>query len=171
MHQQSQKRNGLSQIEVVMSTILVSLLVVGSMQSLGVVIQGRMENNESANAQHLASRLLAEILENEYLEPVDTPTFGRESGESGVARTDWDDVDDYHTWSSSPPKDRNGVALPNTTGLQRDVVVAWVDPNNPANVVGSDQGVKRVTVTVRRNSQVLATKVGLRSDVYTGATP
>ena len=97
-----------------------------------------------------------EILENDYVEPDETPVFGCESSESGVSRTDWDDVDDYHLWSATPPQDRSGTVLPNSTGWQRDVVVEWVDPSDPASTVGGDQGVKRVTVTVQRYGKLLA---------------
>ena len=111
---------------------------------------------------------MEEVLTQSYEEPADTPTFGRESPESGGQRTDWDDVDDYHQWSSSPPENRTGTAIPNSAGWQRDVIVQWVDPNDPSQVSGVEQGVKRVTVTVRRNGQILAQETALRSDKVAG---
>jgi len=101
----------------------------------------------------------------QFVAVVQRYVFGRES-ESGVDRADWDDVDDYHLWSASPPQDRSGTPLPNLTDWQRDVVVEWVDPSNPSVTVGSDQGVKRITVTVRRNGQIVAQDFALRSEKY-----
>ena len=76
-------------------------------------------------------------------------------------------MDDYHLWSASPPQDRNGLPLPNVANWQRDVAVEWVDSSNPSITVGSDQGVKRITVTVRRNGQIVAQDFVLRSDKMT----
>ena len=111
---------------------------------------------------------MAEILENDYQEPIDAPVFGCESPESGTVRTQWDDVDDYHLWSASPPEDRSETAFPNLAVWQRDVLVEWVDPYNPANTVGTDQGVKRITVTLQRDGEIVAREVALRSDKYPG---
>ena len=107
-------RAGLSLVEVVVSTMLVGLVLVGALKGVGAVIRGRVGTSDSGFGKHLASQLMAEIMENDYLEPVDPPTFGRETSESGGNRTDWDDVDDYHLWGSRPPTDRLGMALPNS---------------------------------------------------------
>ena len=48
-----------------------------------------------------------------------------------------------------------------------DVTVEWVDPANPGSPVGTDQAVKRVTVTVRQDGAVLAQQIALRSERYT----
>ncbi|OYW18935.1 MAG: hypothetical protein B7Z55_09750 [Planctomycetales bacterium 12-60-4] len=97
------------------------------------------------------------------------PLFGPELGEPAVAtgpRTLYDDVDDYHGWSRSPPQSRNGTPMSDLTGWQRSVAVEFVNPSNPGSVALLDQGIKRVTVTVRRNGVTLATSVALRSDKY-----
>jgi hypothetical protein len=162
------KRTGLSLVELVISTMLVGMVLVGAMNCVGAVIRGRLGVGDSGNAEQLLRQLMSEIVEQEYLEPVNTPLFGTETSENGTARSDWDDVDDYHLWSASPPQDRYGSPLPNLTDWQRDVVVEWVDPSNPSVTVGSDQGVKRITVTVRRSGQIVAQDFALRSDKYTG---
>ncbi len=152
-----------------MSTLLVGLVLVAAMSGVGAMLRGRMATGDATTAQQLASQLLAEILQSAYCEPVDSPLFGRETGESSSSRVNWDDVDDYHLCNMSPPQSRAGSILPNTTGWRRDVVVEWVDPNNPATPVGVDQGVKRITVTVQRNGVVLARGVALRTDQCAGA--
>src|SRR5688572_9941296 len=143
-------RAGLSLIEVVISTLLVGLVFVGALKSVGAVIRGRMHTGDSGKAQHLASQLMAEILQNDYRDPDETPLFGRELSETNSPRANWDDVDDYHLWSSSPPEDASGIAIPDTTDWERSVLVEWVDPENPAVAIVSGQGVKRITVTVKR---------------------
>ncbi len=159
-------RAGLSMVEVVISTMLVGALLVGATDCVGAFIRGRLRVSKFGKARLLASQLLTEILEQDYSEPIAPPLFGAESPERGTVRADWDDVDDYHLWSASPPQDRAGAAIPNTTGWQRNAVVEWVDPSNPASKVGSDQGVKRITVTVQYQGRTLAQEAALRSDKY-----
>lgn len=161
-------RTGLNLVEVVVSTMLVAVVLIGAMSCVGAVIRGRLATGNTGQGQLLLQQLVSEILEQNYLEPIDTPTFGRETSESGGQRTNWDDVDDYHLWSSNPPEDRDGNALPNLTNWQREVVVEWVDPTNPSLTVGSDMGLKRITVTVRHNGQIVAQEAVLRSDKYEG---
>ncbi len=159
-------RNGLSLAEVVASTLLVSVIMIGALNSLGAVVRGRLATGDAGYAKQLANQLMAEIMETEYQEPVDPPLFGREGAESSSVRTLWDDVDDYHLCSFSPPTSRTGTKLANTTGWQREVTVEFVSVTNPATVVGTDSGLKRVTVIVRRNGTILARAVALRSDKF-----
>ncbi len=67
--------------------------------------------------------------------------------------------------------DRGGIALSNSAGWQRTVTVEWVDPNNPSATAGSDEGLKRITVTAKRNGQVLAQLTALKSNQDTGGEP
>jgi hypothetical protein len=161
-------RAGISLVEIVIATMLVSMILVGAMNCVGATIRGRLQTADSIQAKRLVDQLMAEILALDYRESVDPPVFGRESTEDSFARTDWDDVDDYHLWTASPPENRSGTALANSTDWQRDVLVEWVDPADPANTVGTDQGVKRITVTVRRNGEVHAQDFALRSEDYPG---
>ncbi len=149
-------RAGLSLIEVVISTLLVGLVVISALKSVGAVIRGRMHTGDAGKAQHLAGQLMAEILQKDYRDPNETPIFGRESSETNSPRASWDDVDDYHLWSSSPPEDASGMAIPESTDWERSAIVEWVNPENPAMAIATGQGVKRITVTVKRNGVVLA---------------
>ena len=144
--------------------MLVGILLVASMNCVATLIRGRLVVADSGIAAQLLHQLMSEIIEQDYYEPVDPPVFGRESSESGGNRTNWDDVDDYHLWTASPPQDRNGSPLPNLADWRRDVVVEWVDPSDPSVVVGSDQGVKRVTVTIRHNGAIVAQEFAVRSE-------
>ena len=160
-----QRRRGLSLVEVVVSTMLVGLVLVSAMKCLGGVIRGRMSTSDSGRGEQLAQQLLTEIFNTDYEDGGGSPVFGREPNEfTGSNRSDFDDVDDFHNWTAAPPEDRNGNAVFNTSGWQRDVTVQLVDPADPATVSGTDQGLKRITVTVRHDGLVVTELVTLRSD-------
>ncbi len=163
-----QRRRGLSLAEVVVSTMLVGLVLVGAMKCLGGVIRGRMSTSDSARGEQLAQQLLTEILNTDYEDAGGSPVFGPEPGETtGNNRSDYDDVDDFHNWTAAPPEDRDGNVVVNASGWQRDVTVELVDPADPATVSGTDEGLKRITITVQQNGQVVSTLVALRSNKYT----
>jgi hypothetical protein len=125
-----------------------------------------MATGESGRAQMLGQQLLTEIMNEPYEDAGPSPIFGPEPGESGVNRVAFDDVDDFDGWSAAPPVDRNGNIILNSDDWQRDVAVKFIEPNDPATVSITDQGLKRITVTVRRNSQVMVELISFRSDKY-----
>lgn len=165
MKRQVSLRRALGLIETLLSVVLVGGLLVVALNTAGASIVARHSVANRAQAQLLAQDLLTEILRQDYEEPVDTPTFGRESSESGGSRVDYDDVDDYEAWTSTPPEERGGTEIPDLEGWERSVSVAFADPSNLNVDVGTDQGVKRITVTVSRNGTPLATFGAVRTNV------
>jgi MSHA pilin protein MshD len=157
--------SGFSLVEVTVSTALVGLMLVAALEALrgGIVTSARASQRARANL--LASDLLGEILGRNYVEPVTSPVFGPEADEATQNRTAFDDVDDYHGWTESPPQHRTGVEMSYLTNWRRGVVVEYVSPGNPNVVVGSDQGAKRITVTVEFRGSPIATATGLRTNV------
>ncbi|MCM2374806.1 hypothetical protein [Aporhodopirellula aestuarii] len=125
------------------------------MRCLAAVIRGRTGISYQARGPQLAQQLMTEILNTDYKDQGPSPVFGLESGESEVNRLDFDDVDDFNGWTKSPPQHRNGNPVANSTDWQRDVTVQWVDPSDPSTPSGSDQDLKRITVTVRYNGSVV----------------
>ena len=158
-------RAGLTMVEVVICTVLVGSVLVGAMDLLGNVIRGRTDVSNLAKGRELAQQLMTEILSQAYIDDT-LPTFGPEPGEVLAVRSAYDDVDDYHSWMSVMPALPDGTPLANTTNWERDVIVEWVDPNDPATVSVTDQGLKRITITVLYDGDVVARLVGLRSDKY-----
>lgn len=158
------RRSGLSFVEVVISTMVVGLILVASLKTVGAVLRQRTSLADDQRAYLLGEQLMSEILENEYLEPDTTPGFGTETGESSSDRTNYDDVDDFHGWNAAPPTHRDGSAISGLADWKREVVVEWVDPDDPKTAVGADQGVKRITVGVRKSGKLLATLQSLQTD-------
>jgi MSHA pilin protein MshD len=160
-------RRGVSLMEVTLSTMIVGMLMVASLKSFGQVTSGRNESADDVRAKHLCRQLMAEIMSKAYEEPVNTPQFGREAGEPASYRTQWDDVDDYNGSNNSAPYDIDGWALDGfSAAWSRAVSVDFVTAADPSVVAGSDEGLKRIKVTVRKNGSIVAEMVALRSDKY-----
>ena len=162
------RRSGFSLVEVAVSSLLVGLVLVGAMQSLGALVRGRVSLGKADRAALLAVDLLSEILENGYEDPDGAPNFGAESGESGGSRVDFDDVDDFHSWDATPPQRRDGTAIPNRSNWRRRVIVEYIDANDLTLTVGTDQGVKRITVEVYHNGVLQTSLIGVRTSAWEG---
>jgi type II secretory pathway pseudopilin PulG len=156
---------GLTLIEVVASTMIVAMLAVATLNSLGAATRSADKVGNRAVAAGLADELLSEIIQQAYIDPdSSSPVFGHESGESTTLRSAFDDVDDYNSWTSSPPKYRDGTTIPNRTNWRQTVAVTWITPSNPALVSGTDQGAKRIRVTIEYLNQVLADRSAVRTN-------
>jgi type II secretory pathway pseudopilin PulG len=158
------RRQGFSHVEVLVSTLIVGLMLVSATNLLGGVVRSRAVSGNTAKAVLLAQEMLCEISGVAYAEAT-TPLFGPEAAENTGNRSLFDDVDDYNGWTESPLKTRDNATIANTSGWTRNVVVAWVDPAAPSTTVGSDQGVKRVTITVQSSGQSLARLSALRTSL------
>ncbi|UCD48764.1 MAG: type II secretion system protein [Phycisphaerales bacterium] len=150
-------------VEAVISTVIVSVMLVAALTTVGAsrLIQQKVAMRNRGRL--LAESLLAEIVQQAYDDPSDPAVFGPESGEQTGDRSDFDDVDDYHNWSQSPPEDKNGVAIPEADGWQRTVTVQWVDPLDPTQSKSGETKAKRITVTARHNNMSHATLVAIRA--------
>ena len=108
---------------------------------------------------------MAEILQQPYSDPDGSTGFGRESGESASPRSAFDDVDDYDAWTASPPQYSNGTTIPDRTNWRQRVAITRVVPTNPAQTTATDQGAKRIRVTIEFKSQVLADQTAIRTNL------
>ena len=157
-------RRGFTLIESVMCILIVSVMFVAAMS---VTANSRV--NQQLTADHsqgvlLADMLMTEILQKAYIGVIGSSTLGRDLGESSTNRKDWDDVDDYHGWTASPPKEPDGTDLSGLEGWERSVVVSYVNPANlKTKSVGSDTGIKHIEVTVKHNGRIVAKLVTLRT--------
>ncbi|MCA9214085.1 MAG: PKD domain-containing protein [Planctomycetales bacterium] len=157
-------RKGLSFIEVTISTMLVGLLFVGSLRMLAESTRAALLTQDRIHATRLADQLLREIIALPYEDPNESAVFGSEASELPVAnRSNFDDVDDYHNWQETPPRDKNGNDL-GYSGWQWSVQVAYVDPASLTSISASDLGVKQVMVSVIRPGTTIAAQlVGYQS--------
>jgi Tfp pilus assembly protein PilV len=156
-------RSGFSLIEVAISSILVGSILVTAMSTVGAVLRFRSSSSDSGRAALLATDLLAEISGQPYSDPNQTPVLGKESGET--TRAQFDDVDDYDSWTETPPKNRAGTNLTGFTGWTRSVTVARAQRNSPMQTAGSDEGLKRIRITVSKNGVTLQTVDALKASL------
>ncbi|MBI4717860.1 MAG: hypothetical protein HY763_08665 [Planctomycetes bacterium] len=157
--------------EVLVSLVLASGLVVVSLNTVGSSALGRRVTSEHACGQLLALSLMTEIMQQPYKDLGLAPLFGLEVGELDVlggTRVNFDDVDDYDNLSESPPKKKAGTAYTDRSDWTRTVAVSYADPNNLALNSLTDQGLKRITVVVKRNGRVMAQLVALRGGAVAG---
>ncbi len=156
-------RRGFSLVETAIATVLVGGLFVVAMNMVGAsrITQSRYADREQALL--LAEDLLNDIVALPYEDPDGGIAFGIEIGESLSLRLSFDDADDYHGTTESPPADSEGNAIPGAERFTRSVVVQWVEVDDPETISPSETGVKRVTVTVNLAGRKMAELSGLRS--------
>ncbi len=146
----SRTRSGLTLVEVSISTLIVGLLMIASLQSVANIGRTWTTTNQLVDGQGLAQELIREILAQGYSDPTDpnATTWGPEAGES--TRATFNDLDDYSGWTESPVKDAAGTALTGYTGWTRSVIVQKLATAGYTVLANSaaDNGLRAVTVTV-----------------------
>lgn len=155
---------GFSLAETVVSILLVGGLLVAALNTVGRAALSRQQMTAAARGQLLAQQLMAEVLRQQYKEPVETLAFGRESSEAGGDRARYDDVDDYDGWQSSPPEYKDGTAITNLTGWTRSAFVNWVDVLDQTKVIAYDSGIKLIRVTLQRGDLQVASMTAIRTE-------
>ncbi|NUQ67690.1 MAG: prepilin-type N-terminal cleavage/methylation domain-containing protein [Phycisphaerales bacterium] len=162
---------GFSLLEVVVSSAIVGVLVVASLNAVGATAKARALAADRARASMLANDLLAEILAQAWVDPqLDTGLIGLDLGESTLLhRSTLDDVDDYHGLSESPPLRRDGTLVPGGAGYRRTVTVEHCTTAGAFSLLQT--GLKRITVTVFRGNVPHARVSALRSKEWDRARP
>jgi len=132
------------------SSFLVSVILVMSLESIGATTRGKSANSDRARGNKLVHALLDEIVAQKFEDDV-SPVMGPETGEVTGNRTLFDDVDDYNRWYSTPPKKRDGTALTEFDGWATYVGVYYGKPDNLARLTFRPTEVKKVFVWVAHN--------------------
>jgi Tfp pilus assembly protein PilV len=156
-------RIGLSLLEVIVSTVLVGVCLVAAARALGMTLFTQTGMADDAVAACLADDLLYEILQERYSDASGASEVQLDGDEVPQQKTGFDDVDDYHGWSETPPQDHSGQPIAGLSDWTRSVRVELVEPAEPAKISASDQGLKRITVEVEKGSRVRAVRSGLRA--------
>jgi hypothetical protein len=157
-------RFGLSLIEVVTATLIVGMMSVAALNALGAATRSADSLGNRAVALGLAEELMSEIVQAAYAEPSGATGFGADTGETSGPRSAFDDVDDYDGWSKSPPQYRDGTSMPDRTDWRHRVAVTRVTPNDLTQTSGTDEGAKRIRVTIEYRNNILIELVAVRTD-------
>lgn len=149
--------------ETLFSIALTGGLLVAALNTVGSsrVAQGYL--SEQTCGQMLANDLVSEIMSRPYEDPDQTPVFGREAGETGSSRQDYDDVDDYANRTSQSPKRADGTPVSGFENWFRSATVEWVVPNDLLTESIVETGVKRITVTVKHGEKQVTQLFGFRT--------
>ncbi len=147
-----------------MSTLIVGLMTVAALDGLGSATRSSELAGDRGIAKGLADDLMAEILSTAYSDPDGSAVFGLETGET-APRANFDDVDDFNGWNQQPPKTADGTTIADRANYRRRVTVERVVPTNPTQATaGTDQGAKRIHVTVECDGVVLADEYAVVTD-------
>ena len=155
---------GFSIVEAVMATAIVGIMTTSMLTSLSGSRLAMARTSDRAAGMLLAQAMMQEILTLPYSDPGGSLTIGPEAGEGGPDRSKFNDVDDYNGWAETPPAAKNGAAVNGAAGFTRSVAVDWVTTANLATTSATDKGVKRIVVTVKKGTLVLATLTAIRTN-------
>lgn len=142
-------RSGFNLLEVTVSTLLVGILLTGSMTTVAALIgrHGRRASDEVRVA--LAHDLMSEILQAAFTDADDVAaSWGPEPAESTSSRSDFDDIDDYDGWGESVIQGKDGMPLGGYDGYHRSVTVHPVSILDPAVVSPVATDLNRIMVEV-----------------------
>lgn len=154
----NQERMGLTLLEVLVSSFILSILSVSLIHGLTALeLESRMAKDRMAAAM-LAADLREEILSKPSVDPGANAVLGLESGEKSAGRIEFDDQDDYRDLVDRPASDIGGTPLAGLSGIWRSVHVERVSAEDPAGsaIFASPTGLRRFTVTVYRHSTEIA---------------
>jgi len=161
-------RRAFSMIEVAVSIVIVGGLMVASLRVVGAAVRTDQLTMDASRGRLLAEELMAEIVLKAYSEPSGGTAIGTNAGEvSGSSRAAYDDVDDYHGLVESPCRLADGTPIPSTGAWNRSVTVVWASVASPGTASGSETGLKRVTVEVRRDGRLVGRVTALRARAWT----
>ncbi len=160
------RRRAVHMIEVAVSMVIVSVILLTAMNMVGAAGQSTRSMTDRGTGHLLAEQLMAEIMGQAYEEPDGPPgSFGEEDFEDVTRdRSYYDDVDDYDRWASMPPEYKDGTTVPGYTRWWRHVKVEWVLPTDSRQSVPVNTGIKRIVVTVMRDAVKVAELRALRTD-------
>lgn len=161
---QDPRRRGLSLIETVLSLLILGGAFVALLETVSSARKAQAIASERQFATLLAEDMMSEVLGMPNYK--EGSTLGPDSGEAIGNRSAFDDVDDYHNWTATPPVDRDGVVIPGSNGYTRTVVIARRQLNNTNVNSVTDQGVLLIKITILRNGKEVLTFRGLRTDAW-----
>ncbi|MBX3390031.1 MAG: hypothetical protein KF691_11340 [Phycisphaeraceae bacterium] len=142
--------------------------ILGLMITAGLRAAAGAGAAQAVSARALTGSLLAEGLLNEatslaYAEPSGASTIGIDAGEVATNKATFDDVDDFHNWTESPPQSPGGSPIPNMTKWSRSVKVYRALLSAPESNSASETGLKRIEVSVTFSGKLVCKLTALRA--------
>lgn len=155
---------GITLVETVLSLLILGGAFVAALNTIASARGAQAIVTQRQLGLLLAEDLMAEILSQAaYQEGL---VFGPEIGETSAGRASFDAIDDYNGWRSAPPVDADGNKIAGAERYSRQVEVAYVKLLNPATTSLIDEGVLRITVTVRAGQKVVASLTAYRTNAW-----
>ena len=144
------KARGFTLVEIVIAIMVVSIGLTATMRLVPLLLQSAAASRHIAVCERLGFDMLAELDLLPFEDP-ESGGFGLEAGESSATRTLFDDIDDYHGYSETPPSTKNGSAIDGASGYTRSVLVRNVNPADYTEFrTDGTTDAKLITVTVSR---------------------
>lgn len=160
-------RRGFSMIEATIASLLVGTLAVAALNTVGASMVSQTESVRQSNGLMLAQDLMTEILSKTYEDPDIPGEWGPGTSETlSSGRSQFDDVDDYMDWTSTPPQYGDGTKIPNHAKWKRIVRVKWIDPDT-FSAVDTESGLKRIKVKVKWDKRLVCELYAIRADIET----
>ena len=151
-------RRGITMAETVVSTLLIGFVLVSTLEIVGPMARSNSVHADRLVAANLAREISEEIALKWFTDPdVDSgDAIGVDVGERSAIRADFDDIDDYDGWSSSPPMLSSNQSNIYLNGWERKVKVQHVSPTDLDTASVSSTGVKKIVVKVFKDGIELA---------------
>lgn len=158
------KETGVTLVELVISIVILSIAMIALMNAFSVSISSSADPLWRNKTLKLAQLYLDEILAKNYdhaspvggLPFVTSPSCASLGPETGEARADFNDVDDYNGLTDSPPVNLIGSLDSSYDNYQVSVEVTCdgttVDAVNTSNSTSNAQA-KKITVTITAPGQ------------------
>ena len=157
-------RNGITMVETVLSLLILGGAFVAALNTISSARAAQAMVTQRQLGLVLAEDLMAEVLSQDvYQEGL---LFGPEASEALGNRSEFDAVDDFDEWTSSPPVDAQGVTIAGTTGYTRTIEISYVQRNNTDTESLTGQGIVQIVVTVYFGDKTVATLTAYRTDTW-----
>ncbi len=158
-------RPGITLAETVVATLLIAMVMVSTLQIVGPIARSTTVHADRLIAADLASEMIEEIATKPFVDPntASIDDIGFDKDDVFTKRSEYDDIDDYNAWNSSPPMLSNGLTNYKLGSWTRSVKVSHVLLSDATTESVTSTGLKRVTVTVSKNGTVLCTLQSLHS--------
>lgn len=147
----TQPQRGVTLIEVAVSTVLVGVVLVASLETLGGSMRTTRATTETIDAFNLLEQMAAEVRVAPFEDPDgNTSGLGIESGEpaSPANRLAFDDVDDYEGFSTSPPASPDGTPVTGYDGWTQSFAVWFITASSASTnlrpTIANDEGLRQV---------------------------